>query len=186
MASLQLNETSRKGIYTLIWSTKIHTTITKAKLQISWLKASRDYNHRPTVPYMSVYFKSCSLRVWQPISLKQGAKWNLPPRNTDRSGTPSTVGADQEEIRQLRQSQRFERPPRVSASLNKKDPHLYKSTASRQRRWLLCLTHRNKHREPSKMKKKKCVSNKRARQNLKKDLSDKKISDLPNKDSMQW
>lgn len=48
------------------------------------LEARRIYNWYPTWCIFS-YLKSCSLRVWLPISLKLGTKWALSAWNTERS-----------------------------------------------------------------------------------------------------
>lgn len=49
------------------------------------LEISRDHDCGPTSLYIFAYFKSCYLKVWLPISLKLGIKWNPSLWDNDRS-----------------------------------------------------------------------------------------------------
>lgn len=72
--SLQLNDTSEKGAYTLVWNLNFCNCHLGNASKSPNMETSRAYDCVPMRLYVFVYFKSCCLKFWLPISLKLGAK----------------------------------------------------------------------------------------------------------------
>lgn len=83
--------------------------------------------------YLFVYFKFCCLRVWIPISLNLGPKWDPTYWDTDRSQDSLNYLELLKYNGLIGQSQMFERETRSREGLNDKAHPLPKATTSRLR-----------------------------------------------------
>ena len=103
-------------------------------------------------------------------------------------GTPSTTGNQQEQRRQLRQSQRFERQPKTKVRLKDKVLLLHKTSPSRLGEVAVLSKAQNptervkkKKKKKKKKKQKNMFQTKEEEKSPKTDLNEMEINDLPDK-----